>query len=83
MACSLPVIGTNIYGYKDLLKNKKNALIYKPNDIRKLYKCCIALIENKRLRNKLGVSGRKKISKKFQEKDLVKKYENFFKMKLS
>lgn len=83
MACSLPVIGTNIYGYKDLLKNKKNALIYKPNDIRKLYKCCIELIENKRLRNKLGVSGRKKISKKFQEKDLVKKYENFFKMKLS
>jgi len=82
MASSLPIIGTNIYGLKDLLKNGKNCIIYEPDDINKFFLSCCKLIKNKRLRKNLGLLGRKQIVKKFQEKDLVNNYEKFFKMKL-
>ena len=53
MASGLPVIGTNIYGLKDLLKNGKNSVTYDPDDFNKLYLECCKLIENKKLRKNL------------------------------
>ena len=37
MASGLPVIGTNIYGLKDLLKNGRNCITYDPDNINKLF----------------------------------------------
>ncbi len=83
MASGLPVIGTNIYGLKDLLKNGKNSVTYDPDDFNKLYLECCKLIENKKLRKKFGLMGRKTIVKNFQEKNIVGKFETFFKLKLN
>ncbi|MAZ07092.1 MAG: hypothetical protein CMM99_01310 [Rickettsiales bacterium] len=83
MSSGLPVIGTNIYGLKDLLKNGRNCITYEPDDLNKLYLACCKLIENEKLRKKFGLLGRKIIIKNFQEKDLVRRFENFFKLKLS
>ncbi len=83
MASGLPVVGTNIYGLKDLLKNGRNCITYEPDNINKLFLACCKFIENKKLRKKLGMQGRKKIVKNFQEKDLIRNFEKFFKNKLS
>ena len=67
MASGLPVIGTNIYGLKDLLKNGKNSVTYDPDDFNKHLECC-KLIENKKLKKKFGLMGRKTKLKIFKRK---------------
>ena len=76
MASGLPVVGTNIYGLR-LLKNGRNCITYEPDNINKAFLACCKFIENKKLRKKLGMQGRKKIVKNFQEKDLIRILKNF------
>ena len=82
MSCGLPIIGTNIYGLKDLLKNGNNCLTFEPDNIDKLFLNCCRLIENKKLRTKFGLNGRNKIIQNFQQQNVIKYYEKFINVKL-
>ena len=83
MSTKLPIIGTSIYGLKDLLKPKINSLIHNPNDIKKLLFNCKILLNNKKKRIKLGSAGRKLIIDKFDQKNVINEYVKFFNNKLN
>lgn len=78
MSCGLPVIAPNIYGLKDLLKNNSNSYVYKLNDSKQLLFYSIELIRKKKKRESMGLLGRKVIIDNYQEKYVIKSYENFF-----
>lgn len=82
MSSNLPIIGTSIYGLKDLLKNQKNSLTHKVDDIDKLFLNCKKLIGSKKLRQKLGTSGRNYIVRKFNQEKVVRDYLKFFNSKM-
>lgn len=77
MACGVPVISTPVGQAKDLIVNKKNAIITNDFSPLKLANNCINLLENKELKNKIILNGKKtSLANDWmrQEKDWV----NFF-----
>lgn len=83
MSCCLPVIGPSIYGLKDLLLNNKNSLTFDLKDINKLLLNCKKLVEDKKLRIKLGSNARKNIQKNYEEDQVINAFIKFFKKKIN
>jgi len=83
MSCKLPIVGTSIYGLKDLLKHKINSLVFEPYNEKTLFLNCKKLIKDKKFRNKLGKEGRKLIIKKFRQDVVINQYIEFFRNKLN
>lgn len=71
-SCEIPILGSNIYGVKDCVLNRKTGLLY--NDTQDLYKKLQILIKDKNLRGKYGNAGRKFIMGSFDQKVVVKRY---------
>jgi glycosyltransferase involved in cell wall biosynthesis len=79
MACGKPVIGTNIYGIPEIIKNNYNGLLI-PEKNAEAIKTAILKLQDKKLRNKLGKNGRKTVLKKFKlEPQIDKLYGKLFK----
>ena len=57
-ACQKPVIGSNIPGIKDVVKDGKTGLLVTPDNPEKLSEAMIYLIENETLRQILGKNAR-------------------------
>jgi glycosyltransferase involved in cell wall biosynthesis len=79
MACELPIVGTNIYGLKDLLINNYNSITYNSDNIAEMSEAILKLIQNKKLRSQLGKNGRKLIVKYYGKDKVVEAYRFFFK----
>jgi len=79
MACGLPIVGTNIYGLKDLLKNNYNSITYNSDNIAGMSEAILKLIQNKKLRSQLGKNGRKLILKYYGKDKVAEAYKLFFK----
>jgi glycosyltransferase involved in cell wall biosynthesis len=73
MACSTPVIGSNIGGIPEWLKDKKTGLLFEPGNSEDLKNKIIHLLDNPKLARKYGENGRKLVEKKFSKKDHIKK----------
>lgn len=75
LACATPVIATG----NEVVKDKVNGLLIPPNDVEKLASAINELLENKELRRKLGIEGRRIIEEQYSwgriVKDLIKVYE--------
>lgn len=76
LACATPIIATG----NDVVKNRINGLIVPPNDVEKLSVAIKKLLENKELRLKLGIEGRRLIEEQYSweriVKDLVEVYKD-------
>ena len=75
----LPIIGTNINGIIDIIKNKKNGLLVNVKSKLDLENCLLKLILDKKLRIKYGKNARKDIITKFKKKILIKSFMNYYK----
>jgi phosphatidylinositol alpha-mannosyltransferase len=60
MAAGKPVIASNIEGYANLISPGMEGLLVKPKSEKSLAKALSYLLENKPLREKMGVMGRHK-----------------------
>lgn len=59
MACGLPIIMTKNIGYGEIIKNGKNGFLVNKKDIKEIVKFVNLLINNPKLRNKMGKQARK------------------------
>ena len=66
-ACSIPSIGSNIYGISDAIVNRKTGLLFNVQDINDLSKKMMQLACNHELRKNLGLNARNRVMKKFNE----------------
>lgn len=80
MACSVPVVASDIKGYNEVITNKENGLLIPPMDVEKLAYTIIEVIQNKELKNKLKRNGLKKVQDYSWDKitdRILEYYDNF------
>lgn len=61
MAMNIPVVVTNIDGYREIIDDEKNGLLVNPDDIQEIGEALLKLIENENLRKMYSTNGRKHI----------------------
>ena len=78
-ACGIPSIGTNIYGLIDAVIDGQTGIIIEPKDYEALASSIRALINDEKLRKKMGKAARlraqESFSKDFITKEIIKKYK--------
>jgi len=80
MSCELPVIGCNVTGVSNLIKNQQNGLLCEPT-AESLRKTIQYLFKNKKLWGKLGKNAREMIINEFSLDSLViRELEEYVKM---
>ncbi len=65
LACGTPVIGTSVGGIPEIIKDDINGFLIPPNDPEKLATALEKLLENKKLREKYGIEGRRIVKQSF------------------
>lgn len=77
MACGLPVVATNVGAIPEIIKDRENGLLVKPNDPDEFAKAIIEIIENKDMRKMIS-SNAINDAKKYNFENTVKKYEDLY-----
>jgi len=65
MACSLPVVTTDVYAIPEIVEDWRTGYLTPYGDVNALEEKLIELIEDSSLRRKMGKAGRKKVKEKF------------------
>lgn len=79
MACGKPVVTTNCSSLPELVENNKNGFLCKVDDLDDFVRKIEILAKNKNLRKRICVYNRKKVLKKFNLENTVKKYVEIYK----
>lgn len=80
MACSLPIIASDVGGISELVDHEKNGFLIKGNSQMELYTYLKLVIKNKHLRNKMSRESYKKCVKNFMIKNSVKQLVQIMKI---
>ena len=80
MVSSTPVIASCLPGVRTVFKNNKQGFLVEPNNVNDLFQKINILINDKNLRIKMGIAGKKLVQEKYVKKEVIKKliklYEN-------
>ncbi|MDI6591319.1 MAG: glycosyltransferase family 4 protein [Patescibacteria group bacterium] len=74
MALGKPVIGSNIGGTPDLIKDSQNGFLFEPKNVEQLAEKIKILLENKELAIEMGKKGREFVKKNFSNEKYIKNY---------
>jgi L-malate glycosyltransferase len=78
MALEVPVVATNAYGIKDVVKNEENGLLFENGDISGLARQIMRTFDDDSLRNTLIQNGKKTAFETFSIQKTIDHYEDFF-----
>ena len=73
-----PLICTNVGGVKDTMQDKVTGYLVKTNDVEDFAEKTKALVDNKRLRNAMGMEGKKLVIERFSKKQEVLITKDFY-----
>lgn len=76
-ACELPVITSKIYGLIDAVKENHTGLFHEVKNNEQMKRCIIRLVEDEKLREKLGKQGRERVLKDFQQEYVTNEFVKF------
>ena len=65
MACSTPVIASNLPGVRSVFRNGREGLLVKPNDVNDLANKIKIILSDKKLAEGMGLAGRKLVESKY------------------
>ncbi len=75
MACSKPVIATNVGGIPEIIENGKNGLLVPPADAKSIADAAIKLLSDRSFADMIAMAGRHTAEHQFNAKDQVNKIE--------
>ena len=78
-SCGLPSIGSNIYGLSDAIKAEETGLLVSARSSKLLEVAMLELVNNNKLRNKMGLNARKRAIHSFSQDDITKKILKLYK----
>jgi len=81
MACGLPVIGSNVGGIPDIIKDGENGLLVIEKDIMGLSKAILELFEDKELKNKITINGCEYVRNNFAWGLIAESYIKYYFMR--
>lgn len=73
-----PIISTNVAGIPEQVESNVNGYLISPNDVDALVGAITLLIENKELRQNMGLNSKKMYLEKFNYENIIKKYNNIY-----
>ena len=65
MACGVPVITTNVYGPKEIVTDGVDGLAVDPDDVDALVRAIGTLLDDEKLRKKIGMNGKAAVERRF------------------
>ncbi len=83
MSCKTPVIATRKGGIPLAVKDGLNGFLIKPRNSTQIAEKCNKLLENEKLRKRMGESARKTVEQKFTWKEIAQKYIRIYKRNYS
>lgn len=83
MACSIPIVASNIGGIPDVVKNGENGLLVQPKDPEALANSIIKLLNNIDFAKKMGKNGRKLVEEKYSWEKIAEMTEKIYNEVLS
>jgi glycosyltransferase involved in cell wall biosynthesis len=72
--CSKPVVSSNIGGINEIINDNYNGYLFEINDHNKCFDILCNLIENKDLRDNIGIKAKETFFEKFDEKIVISKF---------
>jgi glycosyltransferase involved in cell wall biosynthesis len=78
MATSLPIVGTDVDGIRDILIDNKNGLLVQIGDVIGLKNALLSLLKNNLLRERLGKESKTLAKSMYSLNYCVKKYQDLF-----
>lgn len=78
MALGKPVIATDVGGISTLVKDRKTGLLVPPHDPDKLADAILNLLEDKLMRQKIGLNAKEYVRENFKLEDMASKVENVY-----
>ena len=78
LSCSVPVIGTNVGGLKEVVKDRGCGYLFDPEDISGMTKAAIDILSNKSKLEKMSQEARK-TALMFDSKIIIPKYIDYYK----
>ena len=78
MAMKKPVIGTNVGGIKEIIRNNETGFLVPPANVDKLAEAILTLYKNPRLRRNMGLKGRKLVEEKYDIRKIVSRIEQIY-----
>ena len=70
-AAGLPIVASDTAGCQEIVEHYKNGILVKPQNINELVKAIGFLLESKEARQIMGITGRDKVLKEFDEKKVI------------
>lgn len=78
MACSTPVVASNLPGVRSVLKNGREGLLVKPGDINDLANKIKTVLNDKKLAQRLGQAGRQLVESKYTWAKVAKRLDAIY-----
>ena len=78
MKSGLPTICSNVGGNGEAITHKKTGLIYNVGDCRALAEAICTLVDNKEIRNNMGIAARQEAEERFSIAKMVSEYEELY-----
>ena len=78
MACGIPVIGTNVDGIPDIIKDNDNGVLVPPGDAEALAGAIDKLLQDEELRGRLVVRGLEEVEQRFQWKNIYQQVRQVY-----
>ncbi len=78
MLAGLPIVSTNVGGLPEMIENNKTGLLSKPAKARDLAEKIKLLIDNKTLRQELGMCAEEKVKAEFSLEKMVEETKNIY-----
>jgi len=78
MAMKKPAVATSVGGNVDVIRNGKNGFLVFPYDFKSLSSCIKKLVNDNKLRKRIGTLNRKTVEKRFSWENTVSKFEDLY-----
>lgn len=78
MAMAKPIIATNIEGVNETVIDGETGILVPPKNPQALAEAILRLTQDKELRKKMGLAGRKLVEEKFDIREIVKQHEQLY-----
>lgn len=79
MVLGKPVVATKVGGIGDVVKDGETGILIPPGDADALAKAIVTLLKDKKLAQRMGEAGRRRIDERFTAKTMVKKISEVYK----
>lgn len=78
MACSLPIVATNVGPIPEVVIHEETGLLIEPEKPKEISKAIIKLLENPQLIRQFGANGRKRVEANFTAEKMIENLEKIY-----